>query len=460
MPSLFGRWELTDEAPPAEVVPVDPSGKVRLPAGRFVSEASYSRDGDDLVMSWRDGSALTVARFFAGGEPADLLGDDGARLPGVLVRHLAQPGPPPGREAEAVARIAASNGKASLHRSGQAQETAAGTMLLAGDLLETGEGGVLAIELRRGGSVVLGEGARLALYVLDRSSLSVLKGNFLIQAAGDGGAVTLDTPVATLRLQGMRGGLDLPDGRNLTLVHMGGTGEASLVNARGTRALKAPGTFTTATSFALEPSSVGVMDKADAESLFAAVLAAADGAVPKAAPSPVPVAPAQPAPAAPLKQALGAVAAAVKGPGTAVAAKPEAAPPPPPPPPRAMAAPPPVAPPPPPPPPKRPPGKPSVNAALSALPREKPKEKAATPPPPPPPPPTTREPAPLPPSVNAKPHPTGPRVRYFLAPDMETAQRGGIGIDMLYGGAPEEFLGFALPDGSLVRGKPRGDGST
>lgn len=77
----------------------------------------------------------------------------------------------------------------------------------------------------------------------------------------------------------------------------------------------------------------------------------------------------------------------------------------------------------------------------------------------PPPPPATPEPPPVPPTINAKGRTRAPETRIFLAPDMETAQRGGIGLDLLYSGSPEEFLGAALPDGAVVRGGGKGNGS-
>ncbi|MEO5335800.1 MAG: FecR family protein [Magnetospirillum sp. WYHS-4] len=424
----LGRWELTDDEPAPQALAIDPSGRVRLPADRPPALAAYSREEGNLVLTWRDGSALSVAGFFMAAEPPDLQGDDGCRVPGSLARHLGDPQPTAG---ESVAKVALTGGETFIHRAGKSEAAGPGSVLMAGDILDTGEAAVLALLLRKGGVVVLGEASRLALYVVDGSTLSMLKGNMVFQTTADPG-LSVDTPVATLRLQGLRCGLDLPDGRNLTAVHMGGKGEASIVNGRGTRALKAPGTFTTVTSFGLEASSVGVMEKDDANHLFEAPLGAM-GMLEGAAKS----APQGPAGEAkePLRQALGTVAEAVKGnvapkSGPEVEpAKPEHS---------AVESP-----------------KAVIKAAISAKPAPQPAPKPAPQPAPKPAPPPVQGPVPVAGSLGPAPR---REIRYFLAPDMETARRGGIGIDFLYGGAPDERLGSGLPDGTVVRGRSRREG--
>jgi len=235
-------------------------GEVILPDGFNPADAAFERVGPDLLMTGPDGTEVLVADFFMMETPPDLLSTLGARVVGDLAVRLAgsvAPGMVAGEipaPSEAIGRVTDLNGEVTvIHADGTRTTLQMGDAVLLGDILETGLEAGVGILLADGASLAMGEDARMVLdeMVYDPSTqegsiaLSVMKGVFTIVsgevAKTDPDAMTINTPVATIGIRGTQIGLDLSNGRDLSVVMMeeadGFVGEAVITNAGGVMTL-------------------------------------------------------------------------------------------------------------------------------------------------------------------------------------------------------------------------------
>lgn len=235
-------------------------GEVILPDGFNPADAAFERVGPDLLMTGPDGTEVLVADFFMMETPPDLLSTLGARIVGDLAVRLAgsvAPGMVAGEipaPSEVIGRVTDLNGEVTvIHADGTRTTLQMGDAVLLGDILETGLEAGVGILLADGASLAMGEDARMVLdeMVYDPSTqegsiaLSVMKGIFTIVsgevAKTDPDAMTINTPVATIGIRGTQIGLDLSNGRDLSVVMMeeadGFIGEAVITNAGGVMTL-------------------------------------------------------------------------------------------------------------------------------------------------------------------------------------------------------------------------------
>ena len=64
---------------------------VVLPSGRFLSDASYLQQGDDLVLIGTDGTTYVVRGYFLLDNPPDLTSPDGGRMTAAMVESFTPP---------------------------------------------------------------------------------------------------------------------------------------------------------------------------------------------------------------------------------------------------------------------------------------------------------------------------------------------------------------------------------
>lgn len=267
----IGRVELSDDTPSGPVVMIDPSGHAVMPEGAALHRAEFRRAGDDLFVVWPGSPEVRVIEYFSAKAPADLLFPEGMRVAGPLALQLADPRPRPGaRPVAAVTSVLRSckvvrpEGRSALNPE---------QPLLPGDILETGANSGIAIRLADRSLIALGEHARLGIHILDPTSFSLLHGVSIVASPPKGKGVVLDTSVATIRVQAARSGVEIADGHNATVVSLGGDEEITVTNGRGSRVLADANLFTTITSYAQEPSTIGSIDVGDAEAMFAEPMA-------------------------------------------------------------------------------------------------------------------------------------------------------------------------------------------
>jgi len=235
-------------------------GEVILPDGFNPADAAFERVGPDLSMTGPDGTQVLVADFFMMETPPDVLSTLGARVVGDLAVRLAgsvAPGMVAGEipaPSEAIGRVTDLNGEVTvIHADGTRTTLQMGDAVLLGDILETSLEAGVGILLADGASLAMGEDARMVLdeMVYDPGTqegsvaLSVMKGIFTIVsgevAKTDPDAMTINTPVATIGIRGTQIGLDLSNGRDLSVVMLeeadGFVGEAVITNAGGVMTL-------------------------------------------------------------------------------------------------------------------------------------------------------------------------------------------------------------------------------
>ena len=67
------------------------SGSVMLPDGFSVANASFERNGEDLILTEPDGSRVVISDYFSAEPQLSLTTPDGAQISGAMVGKLAGP---------------------------------------------------------------------------------------------------------------------------------------------------------------------------------------------------------------------------------------------------------------------------------------------------------------------------------------------------------------------------------
>ncbi|HEY9079629.1 tandem-95 repeat protein [Magnetovibrio sp.] len=270
-------------------------GEVVLPDGFNPAEAAFERIGPDLMLTAPDGTQVLVADFFMMETPPDLLSTLGARVVGGLAVRLAgsaAPGMVAGEfpeTGEVIGRVTDINGEVTVIRADGTRATLQnGDAVLQGDILETSAEGAIGILLADGASLSMGANARMVLdeMVYDPGTqegsiaLSVMKGIFTMVsgevAKVDPEAMLIHTPVATIGIRGTQIGLDLSNGRDLSLVMMeeadGFVGEVMIVNAGGAMTLNEAYHAVTISSFDAPPMAAPMYTHDDVINTFGGAL--------------------------------------------------------------------------------------------------------------------------------------------------------------------------------------------
>ena len=266
--------------------------ELTIPGADFILTADYSRQGGDLILNARDGSAQVIIRdFFADDTPPTLFSDSGARVSGELATKLAGP-MAPGQyaqngsiaQAEAIGRVESVTGQATAIRTdGSRVELHKDSAIYKGDTVETSEGASLGIVFIDKGTFAIGENARMVLdeLIYDppngnfSSSVSLLQGAFVILSGGIGkanpGGVAINTPVATIGIRGTHFALDIKQIGSDSLFTLL-RGAIEVANAATSVLLSEAGLSTTFSSFNLPSGPVFQLTEAQLGAAFGSVL--------------------------------------------------------------------------------------------------------------------------------------------------------------------------------------------
>ena len=248
---------------------------VQLPAGLDPTDAVYSREGPDLMLTDADGNQIVVADFFMQETPPALLGEGGMRIDGALATRLAGPAAPgmvagEAASSEVIGQVSALTGEVFVVRADGTRVTLhVGDPMFLGDIIETSGDAGVGILLADGTALSMGEDARMVLdeMVYDPDTqegslaVSALRGVFTVVSGEisktDPDAMAIHTPLGTIGIRGTQIGIDLSDGRTLNVVMMeeadGFVGEVFITNAGGVMTLNQPYYAFRVTSFDAPP---------------------------------------------------------------------------------------------------------------------------------------------------------------------------------------------------------------
>ena len=288
------------------------SGDLNTPENLSVADADFTFEGGDLVMSFPDGTTITVERYQDNPNLPNLVLSDGAEVGSDVVSAMAGPadgGAPadggdfgfmPTEEAEAIqaqeisgniaenpnvisdtdgeliGNIESLEGEVfAIRADGERVRHELGDQVFQGDILESGDDGKVGVLLADETTFAMSSEGRMVLdeMVCDPAtqegsvSMSVLQGVFTFVsgqvAKTDPDAMTLDTPVATIGIRGTQVGLDIRDGEsfNVHLMEELGefVGEVVVVNDGGVEVLNDANAFTQVSSFDAAPSPFSIV---------------------------------------------------------------------------------------------------------------------------------------------------------------------------------------------------------
>ncbi len=315
------QWTQTGEA--QFEISATAGEELALPNDLNVSDAEFKPEGDDVVMTFPDGTTVTVEDYYAQPNPPKLTSQDGGEVSGEVVQQLTSAGPAEaGAEnpfgfiqpqqaaaepaagadgapapadgatiAEAPTVIAGTDGEPignvdsmegqvfAIRVDGTRVELKEGDVVFQGDILESSDDGAIGVLLADETTFSMGANGRMVLdeMIYDPAtqegsvSMSVLQGVFTFVsgqvAKTDPDAMTLDTPVATIGIRGTQVGIDLSDGENMNVVLMeeadGFVGEVVVFNEGGVKVMNGANQFTMVRGFEFEPADVQEMDVDD-----------------------------------------------------------------------------------------------------------------------------------------------------------------------------------------------------
>jgi len=288
------------------------SGDLNTPENLSVADADFTFEGGDLVMSFPDGTTITVEGYQDNPNLPNLVSSDGAEVGSDVVSAMAGPadgGAPadggdfgfmPTEEAEAIqaqeisgniaenpnvisdtdgeliGNIESLEGEVfAIRADGERVRHELGDQVFQGDILESGDDGKVGVLLADETTFAMSSEGRMVLdeMVCDPAtqegsvSMSVLQGVFTFVsgqvAKTDPDAMTLDTPVATIGIRGTQVGLDIRDGEsfNVHLMEELGefVGEVVVVNDGGVEVLNDANAFTQVSSFDAAPSPFSIV---------------------------------------------------------------------------------------------------------------------------------------------------------------------------------------------------------
>ena len=288
------------------------SGDLNTPENLSVADADFTFEGGDLVMSFPDGTTITVEGYQDNPNLPNLVSSDGAEVGSDVVSAMAGPadgGAPadggdfgfmPTEEAEAIqaqeisgniaenpnvisdtdgeliGNIESLEGEVfAIRADGERVRHELGDQVFQGDILESGDDGKVGVLLADETTFAMSSEGRMVLdeMVCDPAtqegsvSMSVLQGVFTFVsgqvAKTDPDATTLDTPVATIGIRGTQVGLDIRDGEsfNVHLMEELGefVGEVVVVNDGGVEVLNDANAFTQVSSFDAAPSPFSIV---------------------------------------------------------------------------------------------------------------------------------------------------------------------------------------------------------
>ena len=272
-----------------------------LPEGLSVSEAEFAVDGSDLVLTFPDGSKVTVENYYEQAQPPQIASADGANLSGDMVVQLT--GTPDSSNASAIQQFAdAASGSQVIggtdgapigtvktltgevwvtRADGTRVQLQAGDQVYQGDSIETGPKGAIGVLLADETTFSMGEDSSMVLdeMVYDPATqngslnVSVVQGVFTFVsgqvAKTDPDAMKIDTPVATIGIRGTQVGIEIPPAGegDMQIVLMqeadGFVGEVVIENNAGQIVMNQGGDFVNIPSYDSQASLRGTMSDDD-----------------------------------------------------------------------------------------------------------------------------------------------------------------------------------------------------
>ena len=223
--------------------------------------------GSNLVMTAPDEVGRRARIFPESANPPDLVGANGARVPGDLAVRLAGPVVPrslaengPLVSARPIGQVENVEGTVTAIRAdGMRIELKVGDPVYQGDILESGADGSIGIVLADETTFSMGRDGRMVLdeMVYDPTtregsvSVSVMTGGFVFVsghvAKKDPDAMTLTTPMGTVGIRGTQVGLDISESGEIAVVLMeeadGFVGEVFIMNDGGVTVLNGASQF-------------------------------------------------------------------------------------------------------------------------------------------------------------------------------------------------------------------------
>ena len=218
----------------------DIDSSIRLPDDFSLTDAAFERSGDDMIVTEADGTLFVAEGFYTHDTPPALITQGGAQISGAMAERLAgasssdqvvQGGTD--SAAESIGTVNTVSGTVFVIRvDGSREEVDIDTVLLAGDILETGADGAIGVVFADQTTLAMGGDGRMALDEMiydpqsQEGSLSLMafKGIYTVVsgmvAKTDPDAMVINTPVGSIGIRGTQIGIDLTDGENLTLVMM------------------------------------------------------------------------------------------------------------------------------------------------------------------------------------------------------------------------------------------------
>ncbi len=287
------------------ILQADDTGSVSMPEGLSLADASFELSGDDLHITWPDGSRASIEDFststpsLSDGQGISLSGDmtlqlaqvDVPQAPGSVISFDAGSEVLGGTDGSSIGSVDDVSGSVwAVRVDGTRVELNVGDPVYQGDTLESGADGSVSIILVDETTFSMGEEG---LIVLDEMiydpgtqegsiSLSALEGVFTFVsgqvAKTDPDAMTIDTPVATIGIRGTQVGLNLEDEGGMKVILMeeadGFVGEVVITNDGGVVILNTAFAGSTVGDFGSAPADSYEVDKASFLQDFGAALKA------------------------------------------------------------------------------------------------------------------------------------------------------------------------------------------
>ncbi|MBI3445964.1 MAG: FecR domain-containing protein, partial [Magnetospirillum sp.] len=246
--------------PAAQSAPVHPAvvldsagaAKILVPGGDFLLNAEYIRQGGNLVLVGADGTRVVIQDYFVTEAPPPLITESGATIDAALAGKLAGPLAPGqyaqaggGSGATAIGKVETLSGTATAKRAdGTVIDLHKGDNVFEGDVLQTPQGGAVAIVFADGTTMSLGEKGRLVLDQLTydpgaktgEAHMSLVTGSFALVSGQipktTPDALSLKTPTMTVGIRGT--GLAGNGNTVAMMAEKGGvTGEVSVTSSSG-----------------------------------------------------------------------------------------------------------------------------------------------------------------------------------------------------------------------------------
>jgi hypothetical protein len=278
----------TTESTPSKLTFDAASGdKITLPSEGFVTDATITRDGNDLHLKSPDGETAVVIDYFSAEEPPLLLSPNGSVLTPQLVESFSSSSQSyaSGNSANDESPVGAAEevkGSATVTRAdGSVEPITIGTPIYQGDVVQTDESGAVNIRFLDETSMAVSENARLSIdnYNFDpktesgETDFSILRGVFVFTSGligrDDPDDVHINTPVGSIGIRGTIIAGDINPGEASTITVL--EGAIVITNAQSETTLSQQFETVKILSFDKPMEEMGVLPAAEINARFESV---------------------------------------------------------------------------------------------------------------------------------------------------------------------------------------------